>query len=614
MNVQTVSFMPASSSMDLKENRADAEAFSKELERKIDAPKASSPLGRDRSEVQSAKNEVKNEKTSSVERKEIKDSEKKSESGEARLSKKQTPKQERLKKFMDSLESEFQIPPTRIVEAFSQLSPQELSLPADQSIDRIVEKLDLDSGEAAKVKDLYGDLVQDLDQIDSRKQQTSFNPAPSALTLGMEQTRARFDKAKSQKLAVQKTLDQMNQSFWQPQVLAPGPQVPQSEILTKPQTMGRDRGTLGGGLESYRDISMAGTMMALPIDEVGFQGDQDLTFDSPPTGDQINMQTQNQRDQSKAAMFAGAGLMGRQTLEGESDQAMTMAAMDTSRYGMNKSSEISLPSKSGQANKALEEWSINPMDHSTNVLSKLADSSGSARGSADFFSQGEKHSSSSKSDLNLKKASGDEMKAMMASLGMSSELKDAPVAAPTQSVPMAPDVVDRNIQNVMQQAQYLIKNGGGEMKVKMTPEGLGEIQLHVELKAGRVQVHMLAENKETRKMLESGLSDLKDSLTQQNIALDSVKIDSVVKTNVENQAHNNNHFNQNQNQNQDPREQRQFWNQFQEQFGGRPQREALFEPPKVRGYAAKKTDAIGPAENSSSTRSAGKSSSLNLVA
>ena len=115
-------------------------------------------------------------------------------------------------------------------------------------------------------------------------------------------------------------------------------------------------------------------------------------------------------------------------------------------------------------------------------------------------------------------------------------------------------------------------------------------------------------------MLESGISDLRDSLSMQKINLDSIKIDSVVKTNVDVQTQNQNHFSQNQNQNQDSRDTRQFWNQFQDQFGGRPNREALYEPPKAKGYAPTKSSTIAPADASTASRSKGKSKSLNLVA
>jgi flagellar hook-length control protein FliK len=652
LNVQTVPFMPMqdakalSKSVDLKENRADTEAFSKELERKVeeagvgkDSKSPQNKILKDNKGVQShdgQKAESRESKeTDSVEKREVKDSVKKTESGEGKLTKKQATKEERLKRFMDSLESEFQIPPTRIVEAFSELTPEELSLPADQSINRVVENLNLSEEAGAEVKDLYGSLVLDLEKIDSSKLDSSSSKALNS-TLGAGAsfglTQERFDKVKNQKLALQKSLDQMNQSFWQPQVMTPiqNPIAAQGDMSLKPQISNRER----MGIASYRDISQAATV-AEPMDfaDLGMTPDSEFNFD-PDTGEMImpdpNVKSASMVNESQGPnmMAAASALAARQMMEtegGQTDAAAAGLPMMDSNYanasGLDKTKMLSNNPKASQLASKLDGLSVNPTEYSTAMLAKLNSASNSSRGSSDFFSQGEKGSDQQKSQVGAGKTNGDEMKAMMAaSIGMGAEAKEsassaAPIAAPLSKVEISPEVTDRNIQNVFQQAQYLVKKGGGEMKIKMTPEGLGEIQLRVELKEGRVQLHMMAENKETKKMLETSLPDLRESLNQQKISLDSVKIDSVVRTNVENQAQGGNQFGQNQNQHQDPRETRQFWNQFQENFGGRSQRDALFEQPKPKGYAPKASNTIAPAESTSvASRSKGTSKGLNLVA
>lgn len=627
----------ALSSMDQIENRADAKEFNKELEKRVDEanvpkdPRPAQPTKKaaDRKvvEEQSAKS-AKSEK-SSVDKKELKDPEVKSESDEVKLAKKETSKQERLKKFMDSLESEFQIPPTRIVEAFSELSPEELSLPADQSIEAVVDKLDLSQNESLKVKELYGDLVQDLDSIDSRKLGSSLGPIATSATLGSAfgQTRERFDKVKSQRIALQNSLDQMNQSFWQPQVFSPVPISQSADLLGKSQLSGRER----SGIESYRNLAsetMVSGQNGIMDRDFTQIPEQDFIFD-PESGQIMNPDPsiQNAIDQNVAVdektvatALAGATALAQLDKENRNAEALPMVSR-----GFGADSANAYASRSGAIGKPntmkLDALSVNPTDVSAGMMAKLSQmSSDSSKGSSDFFSRGDRGSDSAQNLSSSKKANGEEMKGLMAtSLGMGNEIKDnslnsAPMAAPLTRNEVSSEVADRNIQNVMQQAQYLVKNGGGEMKVKMTPEGLGEIQLRVELKEGRIQLHMMAENKETKRMLESGISELKDSLSMQKINLDSVKIDSVVKTNVDVQTQNQNHSSQNQNPSQDSRDTRQFWNQFQDQFGGRPQREALFEPPKPKGYAQTKSSTIAPAESSASSRSKGKSTSLNLVA
>lgn len=616
--------------MDGSENRVEAEAFSKELDQRVDKGKWTKeqknppPVmvsGRKmipQQEPKSVKDEVIVE-DSSVETKIASDSELESESGESRLTKKPQTKQERLKKFMDSLESEFQIPPTRIVEAFNQLSPQELSLPADQSIDRVVNKLELEGVPAERVKVLYSDLIQDLVKIDASVAKASFSKAhnanavsglgaevePNMVALGL--TQQRFDKVKTQRVALQKSLDQMNQNFWQPQIVPimaqpmtpPLAQQPMMQSLVQPKLSSRDR----SGLESYRDISLAaqGAIDAKTIDTdpLGFQQDREFLYDP--------------NIQEAMALTAPPEV----PIQPENDSELATPIM-ASNYNIERAPAMESLAKTSPMMTKLDSLANNPVDYSAALLGKLGAATASSPGSSDFFSNGEKQPESGKLQTTSKKTSGDDMKSMLAtSLSASSELKDnslsvAPLAAPLSGNEISSEVAGKNIQNIFQQAQYLVKNGGGEMKIKMTPEGLGEIQLNVELKDGRVQLLMVADNKETKKMLEANLSDLRESLSQQKIALDSVKIDSIMKTNVENQAQSGNQFGQN--QNQDPRETRQFWNQFQEQFGGRPQREVLYEQPKAKGYAIKKSETIAPADTAAAGPSKGKSKGLNLVA
>lgn len=650
MNVQPVTFMPTRDapglrSMNGSENRAEPEAFSKELERKVDesaTTKGANPLKSEKiyertptgsQGQQSVKSE--SETDSSVEKSEASDSEIKSvrsESGEYRLAKKQT-KEERLKKFMDSLESEFQIPPTRIVEVFSQLTPQELSLPAEQSIDRVVNKLELEGESTDKVKILYGDLIQDLATIDAKTAGMTSGGAQKNITnvaaIGL--TQERFDKIKAQRNALQKSLDQMNQNFWQPQVMAQVPVLAQPNPVSKSVLSNRDR----NGLESYRDISLSNAAV-LNREAMGMEPDQEFIYD-PRTGELFapsdRLNPAMIRDDDFNQMLA-MNEVPRNVIQGEeksnTEQLPMAAALTSTQISKGYSREqvpYSNPDIKMEMNKIdrLNDLTANKSaDLSAANLSKMsiAASGGSKSSGSDFFSHGNKNSDSKHVEVSSKKTNGDDMKSMLAaSLTAGSELKDnsltsSPIGEAPKMGSIAPEVADKNIQNVLQQAQYLVKNGGGEMKVTMTPEGLGEIQLNVELKDGRVQLQMLTDNKETKKMLEANMSELRENLSQQKITLDSVRIDSVVRTNVENQTQSGNHFGQNlnQEQGQNPRETRQFWNQFQEQFGGRPQREALFESPKAKGYAPKKSTTLAPAEVSVASRSDGKSKGLNLVA
>lgn len=117
---------------------------------------------------------------------------------------------------------------------------------------------------------------------------------------------------------------------------------------------------------------------------------------------------------------------------------------------------------------------------------------------------------------------------------------------------------DANIREIMNQAQYLVKKGGGEMTVRMTPEGLGEVQLRVLLQDGKLNVEMQTQDKNVKKLIEESLSDLKSGLAAHRLSLEHVKIDTVNATN----ADNNTQFQSNLNQGGSQGQARE-WNDFQ---------------------------------------------------
>lgn len=82
-----------------------------------------------------------------------------------------------------------------------------------------------------------------------------------------------------------------------------------------------------------------------------------------------------------------------------------------------------------------------------------------------------------------------------------------------------------NAQDVVRNAQLLLRNGGGEMKMQLKPEGVGEIHLKVAVKDGQVAVQMLTESDSAKKLLENGIEDLKTSLAQSKLHVDALKIE-----------------------------------------------------------------------------------------
>lgn len=121
---------------------------------------------------------------------------------------------------------------------------------------------------------------------------------------------------------------------------------------------------------------------------------------------------------------------------------------------------------------------------------------------------------------------------------------------------------EANINEIMGKAQYLVQKGGGEVSVKMSPEGMGEVNLKVQLLDGKLSIEMQTQDKNVKKLIEDSLSDLKSGLAAHRLSLEHVKIDTVNATNTDNSAQ----MQSNQNQGGSEQSNREFWRDMQGQM------------------------------------------------
>jgi flagellar hook-length control protein FliK len=102
--------------------------------------------------------------------------------------------------------------------------------------------------------------------------------------------------------------------------------------------------------------------------------------------------------------------------------------------------------------------------------------------------------------------------------------KLAPTTAAGVAAPHG-QLSNENVEKIISGSQSLIKNGGGEMKIQLNPEGLGKVHLNIKVQDGQVGVQMMADTQEAKKLLESSMSDLKLSLADHKLNLSHVKVD-----------------------------------------------------------------------------------------
>ena len=181
-------------------------------------------------------------------------------------------------------------------------------------------------------------------------------------------------------------------------------------------------------------------------------------------------------------------------------------------------------------------------------------------------SAGESRGESQQEGSGLKEAKPDQLDASQTNLAagqshsdFKSQLGLAPLAKNNTLTAKLEEHREANINEIMNKAQYLVTKGGGEVTVKMSPEGLGELQLKVIFQDGKLNVEMQTQNKDIKKLVEESLTELKSGLAAHRLSLEHVKINTVDATN----ADNNTQFQSNLNQRGSQDHAREQWREFQ---------------------------------------------------
>ncbi len=92
-------------------------------------------------------------------------------------------------------------------------------------------------------------------------------------------------------------------------------------------------------------------------------------------------------------------------------------------------------------------------------------------------------------------------------------------------------------QQIMAQVQRglasIMNTKGGTMKLRLSPENLGEVNIKMTTKDGHVRVSIEAKNDETRSMLKEGLDGLRQSMESRGVRVDDLRVDGRVDGRVD---------------------------------------------------------------------------------
>lgn len=555
---------------DVSEAREPGKKFADVLKDKSDDPKVREPSENPKAgknEQQEAQGSTKSEKDSKP--RESEKQETQSESQTVKSTGKLTSRQKVMRKFMDSMESELSIPPEKLAEAMTRLNDSQLVKAPEETVGQIIEKLDLDPEDTERAESLYLAMVTELSGIKPQAQDVPAILTPEQKAVLGSATGAALLQAQERRQALSDSLEKMNSRFF----MKPEMKMPNEIVAEKPMPQGK-----------------------IPVDTV--YGRENVK----PVIPEMQKQTMSEDLMKKlAAVGVTAGAL---------KEAMEKMPMQAQPQQLQQQAESVPLTKEEQALLPQQQSLIPAMKAAIPVAAGAQFQSGQDslddkdEKTADFFVHRE---AAPERNLHVKE---DFAKLDPKALGAGGAMA---MADKSDSAPA------NNIQALMKQAQYVLRKGGGEATVQMSPEGMGQVHLKIAVQDGKVNLELQTETKEAKKMIESSLHDLKTSLNIHKMAVDQVKVD--VNTQLGGQSQNNDQNTQQQNQmNFKPdmqREQaRNFFSQFREDNAGR--RDGFYETSGVKAYSrGTSTAPLGPATEAASTRryqGSGKGTGLDLVA
>lgn len=599
------------SEKDFKKNADSDSSFKETLGAKISKPER--PEKPERTEKQESRSEVRSEdKRSKPEAK--KEESKDAVKPEGQGSKKASTRQKAIQEFMDSFESEFEISPTRLVEAMANLDDAELTKSPEETVNAVIQQLDLDDSDAEKARAMYAALLVQLQQNQPPKP-VPLTEATMNTGVGAESMQLRIAAAQNKQTAVTQSVDKINDKFWmrsEPKATPMGADPMGSNLA---QRLMMDESSFAQPTDEV--LSMTEGMEQAPVPVAQPQAEMPKMEELPP-------HLQGQMKESLApGLLAALAARKAEMAAAAAEKAEGAQAPGSEEVSADLMQEFSDALKGPKGTeKPLDPQALKALMQK-NQMMQQQDSQGQSfmKNSQEFF-KGMANPAKAESAEKLVTKAGEFKHSLTGIEGLQAQpikgesLRMDPLAmagAPAPTGPANEANSDAAVKQLMNQAQYLIKKGGGEVKVEMTPEGMGTIHLKVMMQDGKVNLHMAADTQEAKKTIETGLADLKTSLAAHKLSVENVKVDVVNNVSTDTATQNQNNMN---NGNGQQRETRQFWNQFNENFGSQGRRESYSELPGLKSYGRRRDD-LQPIEVASKERPRaleGKGSGLNLVA
>lgn len=493
------------------------------------------------------------------------------------------PREEAMLKFMDSMESEFSVPPEKIVAAMANLPQDQMLQKPEETAEQVIDQLDLPPEQVEQALALYAGFLNQMAQLPKQQPQAAPDAAAKSeflQTVPNTNMLKNSEDSKERRAMLSNSLDRMNQKFF----MSDRPQFASDRMVQAMDQQAMPAEQVVEKLSYDRALGQAA-------------GQSPVSASAMEKLKQINAKIPD-GEQSDAALKE---LLSKLSAVGAAAEALRNPAV---KQAVNQN-----PAEDQLSADAAASFNQNGLVAAPVTANQFSGSQ--------FFSNSSDEQDDSDSQ-NLKKSDALEGLGINRDLRHAekpTEFRDLISAAPIAGGQNRPMGIEDNVKKLINQAQIVLQKGGGEATIRMTPEGLGDVQLKVVVKDGKVNVEMATETKEAKKMIESSLADLKLGLGQHKLAVESIKVDTGLSSSNEQ----NNSQNRNPDFKQDPgRDQaKQFFQQFREENAGR--RDPFIEMPAVKAYGRSSRQPNDVSETSSAVRAQrasaqGRGERMNLVA
>ncbi len=432
-----------------------------------------------------------------------------------------------IQSFMQKMETKLGIEPSEIVEAFQRLSLEELAAPPEQNVDKIISFLNLDVQQQQTARTFFDEM---LTQSSAQSIADYLKATDRELSLSvMSQNQMRRER-------LQKGLATMNQQFFtQPQtsvqpVAKEYQQNQNQKVSPEFWAVGAGAAAAAVGREATSQMTAVGQNGASAPGSMTPQmrGPEELLnriamTQQPSFVDKSGVELGqewspvSERSQFNAAdiekmISAGKSSIGKNAYGLNTPvtpaSQMPMLVSDTGQNSLGSGMEWLMPGAAaadGQRQNLTENSFQQSEGSSNEALQEMLDAGDLAEADGmEFHVKSEAAASATGSG------------------SQASTAKSSPFMVTSQ--PTEAEQA-QNVKDVVTHANLLVKKGGGEMKVALNPEGMGQVNLKVAVQDGQVSVEMVTESNEAKKILEKGLGDLKANLASHKLNVDNVKVD-----------------------------------------------------------------------------------------